>query len=794
MLRRLTAPSFCQSMVKSMPLGISLSAVLLSAATAPANPTDEFRKGATRFFEQHCMECHDADVAKGGLNLEKLQPSMAGKEQTDLWTAVFDRVKAGEMPPAKQPRPAAAELEQFLSSVSPRLSQADKARREVVQRRLNRIEYENTICDLLAVNVEVKDLLPADQQAGGFDNNGEALALSAEQMQGYLDAARVAVKAAIFTTPRPETKTVTVDSLKEVQRYIDTGDYGFVDGRIISYTTTDTDYSKISTREYRTPVAGRYRYRFQAAAHNTQDTQYFSINASNFAGVAAYSKMIGYYEVGPEPKMFEIETYLEPKYALQFFPQGFPGYVKKVPGMPYRGVGFGKVEITGPIIDQWPPESHTRLLGEIDVNKGTLQDAEMVLRRFMPRAYRRPVQETEAQRYVTLVSKQLDAGRPFLESLQGGLVAVLCSPGFIYLNEVKVPDAVRVSDLELASRLSYFLWSSQPDATLLEVAAKGGLKDRAQLEAQVERMLKDPKAESFVKNFTGQWLKLRQINETVPDERLYRKFNEILRISMVWETEGFFRHLLTKNLSIANFLDSDFALLNQRLVEHYGIDAKEVQGLELRPVALPKDSVRGGVLTQAAVLKVTANGTTTSPVMRGVWVLENILGQHVPPPPPNTAGIEPDIRGAETVREQLDKHRNVESCSACHKKIDPPGFALESFDPIGDYRANYARWVVHNEEKGYGSVKEGAPVDASGNLASGEKFADIREFKKLLMNQQEAFSHCLTEKLMTYATGRGMGFSDREALHAIVKQAASKGNGLRTLVHEIAASDLFAAP
>ncbi|MEZ0276844.1 MAG: DUF1592 domain-containing protein [Roseimicrobium sp.] len=781
-------------MLRSSMFRCVLGFAMAGICHAAAEDTAAFQKSAAQFFDQHCMECHDADVAKGGLNLQKLQPSMAGHEQTDLWSTVFDRVKAGEMPPAKQPRPPQPELEQFLSSVKPRLVQADRARREVVQRRLNRIEYENTIRDLLAVQVEVRDLLPADQQAGGFDNNGEALALSAEQMQGYLDAARLALKAAIFTTPQPKTETVTVDSLGEVQKYIDSGDYGFVDGRIISYTTTDTDYSKVSTRARRTPVAGRYRFRFQAAAHNTQDIQYFSINASNFAGVAAYSKLIGYYDVGPEPKMFEIEAYLEPRHALQFFPQGFPGFVKKVPGMPYRGVGFGKVEITGPIIDQWPPESHTRLLGDIDVTKGTLQDAETVLRRFMPRAFRRAVNEGEVQRYVTLVRKQLDAGRPFLESLQGGLVAVLCSPGFIYLNEVATPGAVRITDTELASRLSYFLWSSLPDATLLEVAAKGSLKDPAQLRAQVERMLEDPRAEAFVKNFTGQWLKLRQINETVPDDRLYKKFDEILRVSMLWESEGFFRHLLTKNLPIANLLDSDFAMINQRLAQHYGIDTKEVQGLALRPVSLPKESLRGGVLTQAAVLKVTANGTTTSPVTRGVWVLENILGQHVPPPPPNTAGLEPDIRGAETVREQLDKHRNVESCSACHKKIDPPGFALESFDPIGDVRGNYARWVVHNEEHGWGSVKEGAPVDATGHLATGEPFADIREFKKLLVKQQDAFAHCLAEKLMTYATGRTMGFSDREPLDAITKQAASKGNGLRTLVHEIVASDLFAAP
>ncbi len=269
-----------------------------------------------------------------------------------------------------------------------------------------------------------------------------------------------------------------------------------------------------------------------------------------------------------------------------------------------------------------------------------------------------------------------------------------------------------------------------------------------------------------------------------------KKFDELLQVSMVREGEGFFRQLLTENLPITNILDSDWAMLNQRLAEHYGVPG--VHGLALRKVKLPSNSVRGGVLTQAGVLKVTANGTTTSPVLRGVWVLENILGQPVPPPPPNTGGIEPDIRGAETIREQLDKHRHEESCMVCHVKIDPPGFALESFDPIGDFRENYLRWIVHNEEKGYGSVKPGAPVDPSGKLATGEPFGDIREFKKLLLARSDAFAHCLAEKLLTFGLGREMGFSDRDAVDAIVKQTTEGGGGLRTLIHAIIESETFA--
>jgi hypothetical protein len=368
---------------------------------------------------------------------------------------------------------------------------------------------------------------------------------------------------------------------------------------------------------------------------------------------------------------------------------------------------------------------------------------------------------------------------------------VLCSPNFLYLREDERPGTRRIADFELASRLSYFLWSSMPDAELFTLAEKEQLSHPKVLAAQVERLLRDAKAERFVTNFTGQWLRLRQINDTTPDSKLYTKFDELLQVSMVREGEGFFRELLAENLPITNILDSDWAMLNQRLAEHYGVPG--VRGLALQKVKLPPNSVRGGVLTQAGVLKVTSNGTTTSPVLRGVWVLENILGQPVPPPPPNTGGIEPDIRGAATVREQLDKHRHEESCMMCHVKIDPPGFALESFDPIGDFRTTYLRWVVHNEKEGYGSVKPGALVDTSGKLATGEPFTDIREFKRLLLARSDSFAHCLTAKLLAFGLGREMGFSDREAIDAIVKQTAAHGGGLRSLVHDIAESETFSS-
>jgi hypothetical protein len=336
------------------------------------------------------------------------------------------------------------------------------------------------------------------------------------------------------------------------------------------------------------------------------------------------------------------------------------------------------------------------------------------------------------------------------------------------------------------------LWSAPPDQLLLDLAAVHRLGSSPELQKQVERMLADPKSEAFVKNFTGQWLKLRQIGETVPDAKLYPKFDELLQESLVWESEGYFREMLRSDVAIDDFLDSDWAMLNERLAVHYEIPG--VTGIKMRRVTLPEGNVRGGVLTQGAVLKVTANGTTTSPVTRGVWVLENILGRPTPPPPPNTAGIEPDIRGAVTVREQLSKHRSVESCNVCHKSIDPPGFALESFDPTGAWRENYLRWKVTNAEHNWGHVEKGATVDSAGVTESGERFADIREFKRLLSAERDAFARCLAEKLTAYALGRETGFGDRDSIAETVRRTRERGDGLRTLVHAVIESDTFRRP
>ena len=339
-----------------------------------------------------------------------------------------------------------------------------------------------------------------------------------------------------------------------------------------------------------------------------------------------------------------------------------------------------------------------------------------------------------------------------------------------------------------------------PDAELLALASQGELNDPSVLRKQVERMLKSPRAKAFTVNFTAHWLNLKDIDFTVPDANLYPDFDELLRISMVEETQRFFEEMLSQDLSVMNIIDSDFVIINERLAQHYGL--KGVKGQGFRKVKLPADSVRGGVLTQASILKVTANGTNTSPVVRGIWVLDKIFGQPSPPPPPNAPTVEPDIRGATTLREQLAKHRNVQDCAICHVKIDPAGFALENFDVIGGWRDNYRTLGEGNRPKIRQTVithawvryKIGLPVDASGQTPDGRPFRDIREFKRLLADDADTITAGLTNKLLTYALGRTIGFSDRPTVRQIVTKVRGDNYGLRSLVHKIVQSPTFQQP
>ena len=473
------------------------------------------------------------------------------------------------------------------------------------------------------------------------------------------------------------------------------------------------------------------------------------------------------------------------------------------------GLALQWVEMEGPLEPEWPPASLRRLFGVIpftkrDEKKNTDKRriyelapedpkaaARQALESFAARAFRRPLEPGEADRFVQLTTDELDGGAKFVEAMRVGLRAILTAPQFLLFEE----HPGKLDDYALASRLSYFLWSTLPDEELLALAANHTLSQPAVLHAQVERLLNDIRSRNFVRDFTGQWLDLRSIDATTPDKRLYPEADELLNNSMVAETDRFFAEILKDNLPVADFIQSDFAMLNSRLAVHYGVPG--VEGEEIRKVALPADSVRGGVLTQASVLKVTANGTTTSPVRRGAWVMKKLLGDPPPPPPAGVAAIEPDTRGATTVREQLAKHRNSETCAGCHRVIDPPGFALECFDVIGGFRERY-----RTQEKGDQINLKNSPdhrlyvhlglaVQTDGEMPDGRTFAGIQDFKKLLLANSDQILEALTGNLVTYSTGAGIGFADRFTVEEIAANTKKEGGGLRTLVHQIIQSPLF---
>ena len=428
-------------------------------------------------------------------------------------------------------------------------------------------------------------------------------------------------------------------------------------------------------------------------------------------------------------------------------------------------------------------------------------DASRLITRFVPIAFRREASSEEIQPYIDLVNYWLDEGASFEESMRAGYKAILTSPEFLYQKsafEEPSPDAKLISDLALSERLSYFFWSSKPDQELLDLAKEGKLRNDDVLQAQVERMLKDPKSERFLENFLGQWLDLRLMDFTSPDSKLYPEHDAVLQWSMKEEVYAFFRTLMKEDLSVKNVIDSDFVTINDRLAKHYNLPV--IKGTEMRKVTLPENSPRGGVLGMAAIHKVTANGTTTSPVVRGVWVLERIMGIHPPPPPPGVPAIEPDIRGAVSVIDQLQKHRSDKRCNSCHLLIDPPGVALESFDVIGQWRENYRALAA---DKADDKIRyspdgpppifyhKGQPVIASDSLKDGRQFADINEFKKLLLEDPDNVARNVAEKLITYATGAGINFADRKEVMEIVSKTKTKNYGFRTMIHEIVKSNIF---
>jgi hypothetical protein len=765
------------------------------------------------FLASHCLECHGGEKPKGDLRLDQLAPNFADPATRKRWQTVQHQITSGAMPPEDKPRPPAEKLRALSDWITGQIVLADADRRRnqgrVVLRRLNRIEYENTVHDLLGIDVDLKDNLPLDTSANGFDNIGDALHTSSFLLERYLEAAEIALNEAIADRPQPKSVNRRY-LLKDTHPLSSTPERVFrklENERVALFCSSE--WQRVTLTHFYPTQRGRYRFRISASAMQSSGRPViFRVLSGSAFMVGPKPHLVGYFDApADQPTVFEFVDFMEPRGTISILPYGLPSAqtVHKIGADTYDGPGLvlDWIESEGPLNDNWPPESHRRLFGDMEqkpspsfnqrdrvevVSSDPPADADRILRKFARRAYRRTVTDVDIKPLLALVEAKLAEAQSFEQSIRVGLGAILVSPDFLFLRE----EPGKLDDFALASRLSYFLWSTMPDEELLTLAEQHKLAGADVLRAQVERMLRDPKAAAFTRNFVGQWLGLRDIDFTIPSRILYPDFDDMLQASMVRETELFFTELLQHDLSLANFLASDFTMLNGRLAKHYGIPG--VDGWEFRKVQLPPGCHRGGVLTMASVLKVTANGTSTSPVLRGVWILDRILGSPPPKPPENVAALEPDTRGATTIREQLAKHRQIDTCASCHRQIDPAGFALESFDVIGGFREYYRTSgrgkpvMIDGRRMSY---LQGAKVDCADMLPDGRSFQDIDDFKQLLLADKDRFARALTIKLLTYATGGLPEPADQPQISAIVDRVRERNYGFRSLIHEIVTSELF---
>ncbi|HVV98703.1 MAG TPA: DUF1592 domain-containing protein [Planctomycetaceae bacterium] len=781
-------------------------------AAAPADAAP-FAEQFQPLLKRHCMKCHQGEQPKGKFRLDSLTADFADASVRRRWSAVIERITAGEMPPEDEPKVPENDVRLLSEWATPRMQAAEAAARaaqgRTVLRRLNRVEYENTINDLLGVQAKLQKMLPQDGAADGFDNAGAALHTSSFLLEKYLEAADLALELAIANRAQRPPLIDQKYSLKEGHPVKGSTEdvYRFGnDGEVICFCSSE--WHNVSISPFYPPDPGMYRFRISASAIQSKEKPVTFRVTQNGARLTGKSGLIGYFDAPPDaPTVFEFTRYMDARTTISILPYGLAhaNTVNKIGGEKWDGQGLAvqSVEITGPLYDGWPSPSHRRLFGNLEqkkfpsnyfndyvevISSEPRADAARILTDFARRAFRRAVTTDEVAPFVMVAMARLEQGSTFEQALRAAFKGVLISPDFLFLRE----QPGTLDDFALASRLSYFLWSTMPDDELLATAERHELSRPEVLRAQVERMLAHPKAAAFTENFTGQWLALREIDATEPSYLLYPEFDHLLKVSMIRETELFFDEILRNDLSVTNFVTSDFTMLNGRLARHYGIPGPD--GWEFQKTSLPPESHRGGVLTMASVLKVTANGTTTSPVTRGAWVLDRILGTPPKPPPADVAAIVPDIRGATTIREQLAKHRSVESCAACHRHIDPPGFALENFDCIGGWRENYRvtgngdEVIVDGRRMHY---HRGKKVDATSVTADGEPIDNIDQLKPILLRDKPQLARALTRKLITYATGRAPQAADQVAVEAIVAKVAAKDYGLRSILHEIVQSDMF---
>ncbi len=803
----------------------------------------------TASFEQTCFECHDKETAKGGLDLTSISFELQAPAQRELWIRIHDRIAKGEMPPkaSDMPAPARAEVVQQIAAAITEVDHAEiVAQGRGPLRRLNRDEYEQNLRDVLQLPaLDIRDMLPEDREGHHFNKCTSTLDMSRVQITAYLDAADAALRAAMTTAPQPPAVTkfravgaslfaeTTTFGGREAMFMARDGSAVEIDKQAQAAAAQDATLELALFRSAHWPyygypkgfvarIAGEYRVRFSARAvlqttgskiHPAAKPVPMTFRARRPSGPDVSGDVRatgGIMDIRPEARVIETKVRLRAGETFEYSLLGLPvPLARNVKGGPpsYRyppfpeggqpGVAFQWLEVEGPLSPvTWPPASHQVLFDHLAVGQEPehpREEAVRLLRRFAALVAREPLPDEALQKFEQLVLTRLEGGAPFHEALLAGHKAFLCSTHFLYLRE----PTGEGEQFAIASRLSHFLTNTRPDAALLEHARAGQLRHAPVLRHEAARLIAGDGFERFVKSFTDYWLNLRHVRRDEPDIRLHPeyRFDDYLVESMEMETREFFTAMIRENLSASVLVKADFVFANDRLARHYGLP--ELNGSAMRKVTLPGDSPLGGLLTQAALLKVTANGTTTSPVVRGAWIMDRLLGEPPPPPPASVPAVEPDIRGAKTIRDLLALHTKSSSCASCHARFDPVGLALENFDILGGWRGRYRG--LEEGDRVMGIDRAGhdfaytlaGQVDASGKLLDGRTFQDIRELKTLFASNSRQLARNLLHQFTVYATGTPVRFSDRPEIESMLDACAADDYRVKDLVLALVQSRIF---
>ncbi|MBI3416990.1 MAG: DUF1592 domain-containing protein [Verrucomicrobia bacterium] len=772
MIRRSASLVVLIAAVSAGPIRFAYARPATGSAISAKAAKASFAKDIQPLLQEYCYGCH-GEKKKGDLDLRVFTDEASVLHNRKVWEAVLKNLSAHEMPPSKKPQPTLDQRELITGWVEYQLNKAyangkaDPGR--VTIRRLNRAEYNNTIRDLIGVKFQPADDFPADDVGYGFDNIGDVLSLPPILLEKYLTAAEKVLTAAIVTEDPAVLRTNQVAA--EALEFNGPGE--LKGGGWFRMNREGEIFAK-----FRFPMEGEYVFRVRAYGEQAGSEPVKMAMRVN-------GKEIEIKEVPVEendPQVYEVKTRVAAgtRKCCVAYLNNFVDPKNPDPKRRDRNLVVEYLEVTGPLDAKTPPlpESHRRIFSRLPGPTTTNAVARALIGDFTRRAYRRPVEPVEVDRLMKLFEQAQHDGESFEQSIKLALEAVLVSPHFLFRGELQPepgnPDAIHpVNEFALASRLSYFLWSSLPDVELFTLAGQGRL--RKNLDAQVKRMLKDSKASALVDNFAGQWLQLRNLKSMTPDSEIFPEFDDELRAAMQRETELFFRHIMQTDRSVLEFLNADYSFANERLAQHYGIDG--VKGDEFQRVNF-KRKERGGLLTQASILTITSNPTRTSPVKRGKWVLENILGTPPPPPPPDVPELKDNKGGplTGTLRERMEQHRENPLCASCHERMDPIGFGFENFNAVGGWRA----------------LDGTAPIDPAGKLVSGQSFQGPTELKEILLrDKRNEFVRCLTEKMLTYALGRGLEFYDRLAVDEITNGLKKNNYHFSALVLEVVKSKPF---